>query len=256
VKYLDIGIQGRQCGGTACDFATLGAIIDEVQVSLGGEGIVNIHFRDLLTLNHIWEDIYPHLLLGAGAANFCAFEGVRLPLHVTKFGKSLSCKFTYAANANVMEDAANQLLSVAYQYRGQPFANHYNYQYKEHVALAAATWYEIPLDYAGAELLGILVYSQIIRTTTALTRTVARCRVSVDDREIYDEDWQTMTRSHVNTDTSDDANWGAESDNYRWLDFSQEHLPAGKLRLFYMTQVDTTHMARFIPVYVQKNQAQ
>jgi len=212
VKYLDIGLQGMQCGGTACDFATLGATLDTIQITLGGENICNLIFRDLLTLNHIWEDIYPHLVLGAGAGNNCYFDGVRLPLHVTKYGKNLSVKFNWLTNANINQDALYLLLSCAYQYREQPFASHFNYQYR--VTLSTAAWQEISLDYAGAECIGILLYSTTIPTTAAVTTDISEVKLLVDDREVYHEPWGTMTRLHLNVDTNDDANWGAETDNY------------------------------------------
>jgi len=252
VKYLDIGLRGENCGSTSSSVAVVGALIDEIQLTLGGENICNIHYVDLLALNHIWEDIFPHYMTSGAADNAnWSMDGVRLPLHVTKCGKGLSVRLTYAANALICD----MILSLAYQYRETPFASHFNYQYRE--ALSTAAFQEINLDYAGAECIGILLFNTTIPICTigAVVSDIDEVAIIVDDREIYRENWHTMTRLHENTDTTDDIAWGIHEDNYRWLDFQQEPLPSGKLRM--LTNGTTTgHTIRIIPVYIQKNQAQ
>lgn len=255
VKYLDIGFRSASCATATGTIAQLTTILDEIQVTLGGEQIIKIHTADLLALDNIWMDILPHHQLGA-AQTRCALSGIRLPLHVSKYGKSLSCKFIWATLANMdVANAVTQLLDVAYQYREGAFASHFNIQYREFNSTVALQ--EINLDYAGAECIGILIFSTDIPAGNVIAYDVNEVRLLVDDREVYHENWHTMTRLHENSDTTDDANWGTHEDNYRWIDLQQEHLPAGKLRM--MTNGSPTsacHAVRVIPVYVQKNQAQ
>ncbi len=253
VKYLDIGMDAVNTTTNQCDPTELSDTLDEIHVKLGGEQIITIHFADLFALNTVWQDILPHTLeAGATTSDLnCKIEGVRLPLHVSKFGKSLSTVFTYLDNPA----SDTEILDASYQYREKAFANHFNIQYKEHTATTAATDYEVSLDYAGCELIGLLLNSCIIQTASLRNSTIGSIKLLVDDREVYHENWETMTRLHMCTDTIDDANWGAFFDNYRWLDFQQEPLPAGKLRALYQTVGDTAHLARFVPVYIQRNQS-
>ncbi len=252
VKYLDIALCGAQCGSTACNWLQLPLTLDEVQLKLAGEQIVRIHFADLLAYQTYKVDSIAHMEPGAATTNLCHLMGSRLPLHVTKCGKSLSARFTWLTNANLM-NALTQL-TVAYVYREQPFPGHFNYQYLEGLSTAARQ--EFNLDYAGAELLGLLFWSTTVPTETSALRDIDKVIVKVDDREIVEESWLTMCRMHNDRghgEVGDDAVMGGWFEHYNFLDFEQEPLPAGKLRVL-TSGTATGHTIRLVPIYRQKNE--
>jgi len=254
VKYLDIGLCGMQSGATACTINPLGRTLDEIHATLGGERIVNLHMVDLIALQNIWEDCSLWFEPGAATGNLCHLMGARLPLHVTKLGKSLSCRFTHLDQATIHDP--NSELSVGYQYREAPFAAHFNYQY--HEANSTVAMQEINLDYYGCDCIGILLYATTVPSAAAAARSIGNVKVLVDDREIFHDKWLTMVQVHGDQgtlDATDDAVAGAFLQHYRWLDFQQEPLPAGKLRLLTQDVGAPADAIRIVPIYIQPNQA-
>jgi len=254
LKYLDFGFYAEQCGAGSITMANALAHMDEIHVWLGGEQIHRIHLADLVALQNIVQDCIPSWIASAADVNYGHLMGVRLPLHITKQGKSVTCRFTHGGvQGNIWAD--HTWLTVGYQFRQEPFASHYCTDYSEFTS--AVAWQHLNIDRVGTECIGILLYQLTPPTCTNIAEDIDEVKVLVDDREVFHDDWHSMVNLHNDKgagDITDDTIFGAIIDHYRWIDFQQERLPAKKLRLS-VHGLTAAHACRAIPVYLQPNQS-
>jgi len=229
VKYLQIGLGLLQNGSTAPTLANMIGNFDEVIATLGGHQICKIRMDDLIAYNLLWLDNWPWFHL-AGTDNYLGgLGGIKLPLYVTKNGRSLMTQTTYGT-ATSGADAVT--LSEEYQYTNSPFPLHFAYQYQSLAGAVNARW--TGMQRAGAALQGILVYQPwtSVDDDPALPE-IAKLSMFIDDREVYAANLFTM-KHHRFCDNSVDstATYGDKYDtnvNYTYIDFSQEPWRADKI---------------------------
>lgn len=229
VKYLQVGVGALQNGSTALVLANIVGVLDEINVTLGGHQICKIRYDDLIAYNLLWLDNWPWFHL-AGTDNYLGgLGGIKLPLYVTKRGRTLMTQTTFGT---AITNADGTTLSKEYQYMNSEFPLHFAYQYQSLAGAVGARW--TGLQRAGASLQGILVYQPwtSVDDDPALPE-IAKLSVVIDDREVFADNMFTRKiHRFCDNDTDSTATWGDKygSDlNYQYIDFSQEPWSADDL---------------------------
>lgn len=174
---IDMGYNFQQAGGTSPTLTDLkGDFIDEFVMTLGGIEFVRLDWYDLCILQNVWFGQTPHHLIPPGDDSYGYFEPITLPLSLDKEldGKlrKLTCQWTVGAQT----DVDHVLLSANIPYHSNQNASwlpdgfHYAYQYTTFTA--STTQQAIRFDRAGADLLGLLVYSCTLPTQANLNTSV------------------------------------------------------------------------------------
>lgn len=254
---LNYGLTAVQNGGTAPSLADMkGDIIDELVMTLGGVEFVRLDNYDITILQNLWFGQTPHHLLSAGDNCFSYFSPVTLPLSLDKSLAGGLRKATVQWTIGAQTDVDDVRLDAAIPYISNadvswlPNGYHYAYQYKTFTA--STTRQTIPFDRAGADLLGLLVYSCTIPTAALLNISVDTLTILVNGQPTYGPvEWMSMPTFQCTQNVLDDTTYGAELDNYRYLDFSKAPLPADDLDIWTTSLVATDAGQKFIGVFME-----
>lgn len=229
VKYLQFGIGALQNGTDAPTLANIQGVIDRVIVNLGGHEICNIRFADLVQYNLEVLDNWPTFRLGGGD-NYLAGEwGVRLPIYVTKRGRTLTMQVTFGT---AITNCDNTTLSVAYEYQDAPFERHFAYQYESKAGAAQVQW--LGLNRIGAVCQGLLIYMPWTSVDdNPATPEISKIEAFVDDRVVWTDNLFTLKAHHQSSNQTDsNATFGDKYAQYSYfIDWSQEPWSANKMTL-------------------------
>lgn len=256
IQQIDFGYSFIQNGNTAPTLADVkGDFIDELVLTLAGNEICRLDWYDVCILQNLWFGQTPHHLLPAADDQYGYFSPVTLPLYLDKVKRSLRVQLTVGA----LTDVDGLLISAGAKYRSNlnisippvlPGGYHYAYQYKTFIA--QTTRQDVIMDRAGADLVGLLLYSCTIPIATSLNTSIDSISVLCNGQVVYEtKKWLEMPTFKTTQNVLDDATYGAELDNYRYLDFTIAPLPADDLVVRTVSQGATDAGQKIIGIYIE-----
>jgi hypothetical protein len=98
---------------------------------------------------------------------------------------------------------------------------------------------------AGRKLIGLLIYNTTIPTTSAYDATVGELKVLVKRSEVMHKHFNEMALLNE----VDDATMYAIVKNYRYIDFSNDPIPADDLKVAVKSLASATDAFRIVGVY-------
>lgn len=253
----NLGYTFRQNGGTAPTLADIkGDFIDEIVMSLGGIEFVRLDWYDVCILQNLWFGQTPHHLIPTGDDCYGYWSPTTLPLSLDKQLGSKLRKCTIQLTVGALSDIDTLVVQANIPYVSNrkvswlPNGYHYAYQYKTFTA--TTTRQTIPFDREGADLLGLLVYSCTIPTQSTLNTSVDYLIINVNGQPVYGPVmWESMPTFQCTQNVLDDTGYGAELDNYRYLDLSKSPLPADDLDIITQSIGATDAGQKFIGIFME-----
>jgi len=246
IKCIRIGFVGLENTTTANTLANTIAHSSAVKLTVGGEIETLIRHDDLFALNFALDMLKlgmsdPSWLLGTGTDNTYTWLKTILPVFLTT-DKDVYINLDYTGVTNV--DGTTLTLCVEYgdrPYPSKPLALRY-------VSVNTATSFtEADISVAGKKLVGLLIYSTTIPATTAYDTSAGEIKLLVKREEKAHYHWFDL--DNVEADVEDTVVW-AILDNYRFIDFSDDPIPADDLKVAIKSLVSATDAVRLIGVYL------
>ena len=255
---LDYSLYGISSATTGVTLDEMKTEIDEVVMNLGGREIVRLDNHDVADLDNLWFGQTPDVLLGATSCYAELFEPLTIPLSLDKMLggqlRTLDLSFTFGT-AGAHLDPAKVWIYANVPYISNanvswlPGGYHYAYQYRSTVPATTHTPYVF--NRKGADMIGLLVYNCNPPTTTT-ANDIDNLTVYVNNQPVYGPVyWHTMRTFQATQDQTDDATFGAEINNYRYLDFSKAPLPADFLDVEMQSITNVTGPDRLIGVFIE-----
>lgn len=254
---LDAGYTFQQNGVTPPTLADVkGDFIDELIMSLGGIEFCRLDWYDVCILQNLWFGQTPHHLLPAVDDSYGYWSPITLPLSLDKELNGKLRKFTVQFTVGDLTDIDNMVLQAGLPYVSNrkiswlPGGYHYAYQYKTFTA--QTTRQTIVFDREGADLIGLLIYSCTIPTAASLNTSVDYLVMNVNGQPTYGPVyWEAMRTFKTTQNVLDDTGYGAQLDNYRYIDLSHSPLPADDLDLITQSVGATDAGQKFIGIFME-----
>lgn len=251
-------VTGITCQGTGT--TTLAnmkdAIVDEFVMTLGGIEFCRLDWVDMVHLQNLWFGETPDYLAPGADDCYGYFSPVVLPLSLDKnLAGSLrkaTCQWTVGALTNV----DNVYLQSNIPYHSNQMASwlpggyHYAYQYKTFTA--STTRQVIPFDREGADLLGLLLYSCTIPIVTSMNTSIDDITIFVNGQPVYGPvAWESMRNFKQTQQGIEDTGYGAQLDNYKYIDLSWKPLPADDLDISTISVGATDAGQKIIGIFME-----
>lgn len=246
IRNIRIGLTGLGTGTTATTLPTQVAGLADIKLTVGSEIETLIKHIDLFVLNFILHDIMPDIvpskpvwLLSTTTDNTALFLKTILPVDLTTDKEIyLDIAYTGIVNADTLK------LSIAIEYGDIPRPNR-PISLKYISPSAAASLQEYDFSNAGRKLIGLLVFATTIPNGTTLESSCEELKLLSKSKEKYHTTWYNMDFPDV--DVEDTLVHGI-ADNYRYLDFRKDPIPADDLKISFKS-VAATDTVRFIGVF-------
>ncbi|RLG47481.1 MAG: hypothetical protein DRN92_03140 [Thermoproteota archaeon] len=241
IEQIDLGLQLKQTGTTSPSLEDMLSILDRVQVKLTGKIVTELKGRDVLAYNCLVENRSIKYTVPAGDTQYGYVEGLSLPLKLAPGAHILSVRFLY----NSVSTITDTKLSFS-TLESDTVLSRAMIQMPRYVFTPPSTGaFNTALDstFSGT-LIGFLVYSTTIPTTSATTTTVSKLRVKIGGDIAYEDNWQGLCSQ---TFYPEDSTLRSVLDNYVFLDFRKDPVPAGS-RIEVQVYSDDTNDVIIIPV--------
>jgi len=238
---LEFGFDCLQNGATAPTLAQLISAVGNVIVRHGGDTKIEIDFPDLVALNMLWLGRYPQHVLPGGDNEVGFISGVFCPIERARAGRSMGVQVLYDGHATI--DTEKLTGAVLYGLTGKGRA----ISIATKIATASTTFQEINLDRVGAKLIGLLLYSTTIPSTSDANCSQAEVKLLVGGHGYGHYHWWGIPPSPV-SGPIDDTALGAEMDNYRSISFEADPVPADNLKL-HTKSIGATDAIKVIAIY-------
>lgn len=229
IEAFLLGIDLASGAGGAMTLATQLAVINEVKITVGGEIVSLMKFIDLFMLqfsaypNIMKFESIPYYLVTGAASNYGNIGGVILPLKVTT-DKQSYIKATFATQTNLA--SANISITALYGDKpqsGKPISIKYVGD-----TTVSGVFKEVDMSQAGRQLKGLLIYATTIPVTaSAPTCTVGELKILSKRVEKMHVNWFNLPALEVEKDSG----IGALASNFRYLDLSDDTIPADELKV-------------------------
>lgn len=241
IDSFDIALDYLQNGTTAPTLADALGIIESVQVKLGGRIITELSGTDLLALNALMLGREIKYIVPAGDNQAGTIEGLRLPVWLTPSELSLAIRFNKGSVATI----DTEQLTFSVLEADEPLRDRHLEMPRFSFTPPSTGTFNTALDtsFAG-DLIGLLVYSTTIPTTTNDNASVAKLRLKVDGDIVYEGNWLEMS---ADTTYPGDSTLKGIVDNYVFLDFRRQPYPAGS-SIAVDVESDDTNIVRIIPI--------
>lgn len=251
------GYTFQQNGGTAPTLLDIkGDFIDEYVMTLGGIEFCRLDWIDVCHMQNLWFGETPDFLIPAGDDCYGYFSPVVLPLSLDKDLAGSLRKVTAQWTVGALTDVDNVVLQANIPYHSNqkaswlPGGYHYAYQYKTFTA--STTRQFISFDREGADLLGLLLYSCTIPTAASLNTSIDEVVIYVNGQPVYGPvAWESMRNFKQTQDVLDDTNFGAQTDNYKYIDLSWKPLPADDLDISTVSVGATDAGQKIIGIFME-----
>lgn len=245
IKAIRIGFVGLENTTTANTLPNTIAHSSAVKLTVGGEVITLIRHDDLFALNFALDLLKmgmanPSWLLGTGTDNTYTWLKTILPVFITT-DKTVYVSLDYTGVTNV--DGTTLTLEV--DYGDKPYSR--NPLCLRYISMNTATSFtEADISVVGKKLIGLLVFSTTIPATIAYDTSAGEIKLLVKREEKCHFHWFCL--DNVEADVEDTVVWGI-LDNYRYIDLSDDPIPADDLKVAVKSLVSATDAVRFIGVY-------
>ena len=241
IHEVNLAIDVTSGTSAAASFDEILGVLSKAQVKLTGRIVTELSGQDLLAYTCLVEQKSPKYLVPSAASELGKLEGLIIPLHLAAGEHVLSVRYFYAAQTNV----ATAKLSFSTLEADEPIE-------AAHVELPSFSYtppstgaYNVALDATfGGNVIGFLIYSTTIPTTSADTCTVKKFRIKVAGDIVFEDIWETLS---AQTPYPEDSTLRSILDNYVYVDLSKQPIPAGQ-RTEIEIYSDDTNAAKIIPI--------
>jgi hypothetical protein len=239
IDCLKIGLAYDQNGATPPTLATLLTHTGDIKLTVGGEVEDLVKFQDLYVLNVLWHR-EPMYLITAGDNQHGMLNDVMLPVKLTT-DKQVYVELAYSGLATV----DTEKLTLAVIYGDKAFgARPISFQYI--TGNTATSFAEYDMSKAGRRLVGLLIYNTTIPTTSTFDATIGELKILVKRSEVAHIHFENM--DCISVQPEDTTQCGIV-DNYRYIDLSDEPIPADDLKVAVKDIASATDAFRIVGVY-------
>jgi len=243
IHEIHVSLQCLQNGATSPTLEQILSMISKAQVKLTGKIVTELSGRDILAYNCLVQNRSIKYILPTADNEYGYVEGLAIPLHLAPGEHVLSVRFLYASHAT----RDTEKLSFSTLEADVPIE-------RAHVEIPSFSFtppstgaYNTALDVSfGGNVVGFLIYSTTIPTTTATTTTVAKLRIKAGGDIIYEDNWAGLA---AQTFYPEESTLRSVLDNYVYLDFSKQPIPAGT-RVELEIYSDDTNTVKILPIIV------
>ena len=243
-RYIDalhISLSCLQNGATAPSLSDILSILNKVQVKLTGKIVTELTGQDILAYNCLVENRSIKYLVPANDNELGLVEGLKLPLQLARGEHILSVRFLHSSVSTV----DTEKLSFSTLESDEALA-------ERHIEMPTFSFtppstgsYNIAMDSTfGGDVIGFLVYSTTIPTTTSTTTTVAKVRIKVGGDIVFEDNWNNLS---AQTFYPEESTLRSILDNYVFIDFRKAPISAGA-RTEFEVYSDDTNNVKIIPV--------
>ena len=241
IHDVHISLNCLQNGATAPTLSDILSILNKVQVKLTGRIVTELSGSDLLAYNCLVQNRSIKYLVPANDNEVGLVEGLALPLRLAPGEHVLSLRFLHTDVAtidteqlsfstlesdDVLEDRHVEMPTFSFT---PPSTGNYN----------------IALDSTfSGDLVGFLMYSTTIPTTSSDTATLAKLRIKAGGDIVFEDNWHGLA---AQTFYPEESTLRSILDNYVYLDFNKAPIPAGT-RVEVEVYSDDTNEIKIIPI--------
>jgi hypothetical protein len=239
IDFIRIGLHFQQNGTTAPTLANVLAHTSDIKLTVGGEVQDLVRLQDLFVYDLGVLLVKPEYALPAGDSQYGRLTNIVLPVKLTT-DKEVYLELTYVGQATMK----NEKLTIGVEYGDVPFPPRpIAFQYIS--GNTSPSFVEFDMSKAGRKLIGLLIYNTTIPTTSAYDATVGELKVLVKRSEVMHKHFNEMALLNE----VDDASMYAIVKNYRYIDLSNDPIPADDLKVAVKSLVSATDAFRIVGVY-------
>jgi hypothetical protein len=249
VDRLTISLKGEMTAGSAVTPATMSNLLNPLEVRLLGSPVIYLRGSDIWALNVLVLKKNPLTIVAGNATdNRTRIMGLEVPIQQPARGAG---ELTIKANRVAVSGVDTETITIAEITSDTALAPEYYHLVEIPVTTASSTGWGnfIDLPQPG-RLMGILLYSTTIPTTTSDTATISEVMVVVNGSRAYHRRWLEIKADAATHDTLASPADASFIDNYAYIDFSKDPIPAdAEVRLDINAGV-ASEAIRVIPVYL------
>jgi len=241
IEAIDIGLHVLQNGATAPSLSEILGILSKIQVKLTGKIVTELTGAELLAYNCLVENRSIKYIVPSADNEHGFVDGLSLPLKLAPGAHVLSVRFLYSSNAKIDTEKLSFSTLESDTVLSRAMIQMPSYSFTPPSTGA----YNTALDatFAGT-LIGFLMYSTTIPTSSATTTSLAKLRLKVGGDIVYEDNWQGLASQ---TFYPEESTLRGILDNYIFLDFRKDPIPAGA-RVEVQVYSDDTNAVKIIPI--------
>jgi len=246
-RYIDsinIGLDLLQNGATSPTLATMLDTLDTIQVKLGGRIITELTGEELFALNNLWLGKSIISVVPTADNESGSIQGLSIPLWLSPTEESLAIRFAYGTVATT----DNEQLTFSVREADEPIKPaHVEIKRFEFTPPSTGAYNTALETTFTGDLIGLMIYSTTIPTTTNDNASAAKVRILVDGDLAWEGNWLEMKADAKRGAYDGDSTNRAILDNYVWLDFEDQPIKAGA-RIEIQIYSDDTNTVTLHPV--------
>ena len=241
IHEVHISLRMLQNGTTSPTLSDMLSVLNKVQVKLTGKIVTELSAQDILAYDCLVGNRSIKYIVPTADNENGIIEGLALPLYLAPGEHVLSLRFLHSSVSTI----DTEKLSFSTLEADEPIEG-------AHVEIPSFNFtppstgaYNTALDATfGGNVKGFLIYSTTIPTTTSTTTTVAKLRLKIAGDIVYEDNWHGMS---AQTYYPEDSTLRSVLDNYVYLDFSKQPIPAGQ-RVEVEIYSDDTNTVKILPI--------